>query len=185
MKQRQEFTLDLERIRGEARRGLEEGAVTPHYRGNRAAVIRLLDAALATEWLCVLRYYQHSHTAAGIDAETVSEHFAEHARQELDHALRIGERIKQLGGTPSMEPTSLSARSHTEYNECDTLMDMIKENLIAERIAIASYTEMIQYLGTGDPTTRRMLEKILAVEEEHADELADLLAAFDPRERLS
>jgi bacterioferritin len=180
-----EFTMDVERIRKEARRSLDQGAVTPHYKADRVAVLKLLDAALATEWLCVLRYKQHAHAAAGIDAEAVADEFAEHAREELEHADLLATRIKQLGGTPHLDPVSLVDRAHSQYVECDSLADMIKENLVAERIAIESYTEMVRFVGDGDPTTRRMLEQILEKEEEHADELADLLRAFDARQKLN
>jgi bacterioferritin len=180
-----DFTIDIERIRNDARRQTELGAVTPDYRADRETVIRMLDAALATEWLCVLRYTQHRHAAQGINAQPVADHFAEHARQEQEHAESLADRIKQLGGMPKLDPATLSGRAHSQYKEADSLAGMIRENLVAERIAIESYGEMIRYLGDRDPTTRRMLEQILAVEEEHADDMADLLAAYDPREKLN
>lgn len=180
-----DFTLDIERIRKDARSQIEAGAVTPNYQANKEAILKLLDSALATEWLCVLRYSQHAKAAQGIHAEAVAEHFAEHARQEQEHAESLAERIKQLGGTPNLDPASLPERAHTNYVECDNLADMIKENLIAERIAIEAYSETIRYIGESDSTTRRLLEGILEVEEEHADEMADLLAAFDPRQKFS
>jgi bacterioferritin len=174
--------MDVERLRREARAKIEEGALTPHYRANREAVLEMLNGALATEWLCVLRYTQHSIVAQGIHAEAVATHFAEHARQEQEHAMRIAGRMRQLGGDVSLDPHTLSGRAHSQYQEAESLTEMIKENLIAERIAIESYTEMIRTIGDDDPTTRRMLEEILAVEEEHADEMADLLVASDGRD---
>ena len=180
-----EFTMDLESIRRQARTNLEQGAVTADYRADRAKVLQLLDGALATEWLCVLRYTQHSIAAEGIYAESVAKHFASHAAQELDHANQLANRIKQLGGNPNLAPESFSKRGHSEYKECNSLDEMIRENLVAERIAIQSYSEMIRYIGESDATTRRLLEGILETEEEHADEMADLLAAFDPREKLN
>jgi bacterioferritin len=179
-----EFLIDIERLRREARQQTDEGAVTTHYKADRAQVLKMLDAALATEWICVLRYTQHALAARGIHAEAVADEFSEHAREEQEHAHMLSERIKQLGGTPSLDPRTLAGRSHSEYKECDTLVDMIKENLIAERIAIESYTEMIKYLGEADITSRRVLEEILAKEEEHADEMADLLAALDVHDKL-
>jgi bacterioferritin len=174
-----DFTIDIERIRKEARKDLDEGAVTPHYRADPKVVVRMLDGALATEWLCVLRYTQHSIAAEGIHAEAVAKEFAEHAAQEQGHAQSLAVRIKQLGGTPSLNPETLAQRAHSQYEEADSLIEMIKENLIAERIAIESYTEMIRYVGESDPTTRRLLESILEVEEEHADDMAGLLRRFD------
>lgn len=173
------FHFDVAEIRRNAREHLDDGAVTDNYGANKEAVIKLLGAALATEWICVLRYTQHQISAAGIHAEPVASHFAAHAAQEQGHALELATRIKQLGGTPSLDPANMSAASHAEYRECDSLGAMIKENLVAERIAIHSYTEMIRSIGDADPTTKRMLEGILATEEEHADELASLLVEFD------
>lgn len=174
-----EFIMDVERLRKEARARIEEGALTPHYRANREMVLAMLNGALATEWLCVLRYTQHSIVAQGIHAESVAAHFAEHAREEQEHAMMIAKRMRQLGGDVSLDPNTLTGRAHSLYQEASDLSEMIKENLIAERIAIESYTEMIRAIGDGDPTTRRMLEEILAVEEGHADEMADLLVASD------
>jgi len=179
------FTVDLENIRNQARANVENGAVTANYQADLAIILNMLDGALATEWLCVLRYTQHSVAAEGIHADSVAKHFASHAAQELEHANQLANRIKQLGGTPNLAPNSFSSRGHSEYKECDNLHDMIKENLIAERIAIHSYSEMIRYIGDADATTRRLLEGILETEEEHADEMADLLSAFDPREKLN
>ena len=169
------FTLDLETIRAQARQSMEQGAFTEANTIDRSIVLKMLDAALATEWVCVLRYSQHAATATGIHSEAIAEHFAEHAQQELQHAQSLAKRIHLLGGAPSLDPSALSAKAHSRYQECDSLVDMIKENLLAERIAIISYTEMIRHIGTSDPTTRRLLESILEVEEEHADELSALL----------
>ncbi|MGO4814807.1 bacterioferritin [Cupriavidus sp. 2MCAB6] len=154
---------------------MEDGAVTQDYGADRTTVLKLLNEALATELVCVLRYRRHYFMAKGIHAEPVAAEFKVHSDEEQGHADRIAARIVQLGGAPDFSPDTLSARSHSEYVEAGSLTDMIRENLVAERIAIESYREMVQYMGDRDPTTRRMLEEILAVEEEHADELADLL----------
>jgi len=144
----------------------------------------LLDGALATEWICVLRYTQHSLAAAGLHAEPVAAEFREHAAEEQGHAMALAERIKQLGGNPSLNPKTLVEKSHADYKECDNLLDMIRENLVAERIAVSAYTEMVRYFGNDDPTSRQLIEGILAVEEEHADDMADLLKAIDPEAKL-
>lgn len=170
------FLSDIATLRERARRHIEDGAVTENYGADRETVLKLLNEALATELVCVLRYRRHHFMAKGIHAESVSSEFKVHADEEQAHADRIAARIVQLGGEPDFSPDGLSARSHSQYVEAGSLEEMIKENLVAERIAIESYREMVQYLGDRDPTTRRMLEEILAVEEEHADELADMLA---------
>lgn len=180
-----DFMIDIEKIRREARTHTEEGAVTPAYAAHKETVLRLLDAALATEWLCVLRYTQHAIAAQGIHADAVAGHFREHAAEEQKHASQLAERMKQLGGVPSLDPATFGSRGHSEYVEADTLVAMIKENLVAERIAIESYTAAIKFVGDTDPTTRRLLESILEKEEEHADEMADLLAALDPNDKLN
>lgn len=172
----QGFLSDIETIRARARKHIEDGAVTQNYDADRATVLKLLNEALATELVCVLRYRRHHFMAKGIHAEPIAAEFKVHADEEQQHADRIAARIVQLGGEPDFSPEGLAARSHSQYVEADGLTEMIKENLIAERIAIESYREMVQYLGERDPTTRRMLEEILAVEEEHADELADMLS---------
>jgi bacterioferritin len=169
---------DVASLRARARRHIEEGAVTAGYTGDRKEVLRLLNQALATELVCVLRYKRHDFMARGIHAATVAAEFREHAGEELEHADLIAARIVQLGGAPDFSPMTLLARSHAEYVEGTTLLDMIKENLVAERIAIDSYRDLVRYLGDDDPTTRRMIESILAVEEEHADELSDLVAGL-------
>ncbi len=169
-------------LREKARRHIGEGAVTAGYSADRAVVLGLLNEALATEIVCVLRYRRHHFMARGIDARSTADEFLIHSNEEQGHADQIAGRIVQLGGEPDFSPDSLTARSHAEYVPAHTLIDMIKEDLVAERIAIDSYRELIQYLKDQDPTTSHMLRQILAVEEEHADELADLLAGL-PKER--
>ncbi|MHB1141296.1 MAG: ferritin-like domain-containing protein [Sulfuricaulis sp.] len=172
---KQLFLSDIRKLRDRARQHIEQGAITPGYEEDRKAVIRILNTALATEIICALRYKLHYFMAKGINAESVAEEFLRHAGEEQAHADRIAERIVQLGGKPDLAPSGLTTRSHTEYIERESLVDMIKENLVAERIAIDSYREMINYLGASDTTTRRMFEEILAMEEEHADDLVSLL----------
>lgn len=166
---------DVATLRQQARAHTEDGAVTAGYRLDRERLLQLLNEALATELVCTMRYRRHHFVAHGLRAQSVAEEFMVHANQELAHADQIAGRIVQLGGEPDFSPATLLARSHAEYIEGETLQDMIRENLVAERIAIESYRELIQYIGDADPTTRRMLEDILAIEEEHADELADWL----------
>lgn len=166
---------DRKTLRANARKSIEDGAITPTYAADRKMVIKLLNDALATEWVCVLRYYRHYFMAKGMLADAVKGEFLEHAQQELAHANRIAERIVQLGGEPDLDPDTLTARAHAEYKEGRDLREMVKEDLIAERIAIDSYREMIGFIGDSDTTTKRMLEQILEQEEEHADEFADLL----------
>ena len=173
------FLTDVQELRRRARKHIEEGAVTEGYRGNRETVIKLLNEALATEIVCVLRYKRHYFMAQGIHADPIAAEFLQHANEEQGHADEIAGRIVQLGGSPNFSPEGILTRSHSEYVEGTTLVDMIKEDLIAERVAIDSYTEMIRYIGDDDITTRRMLEGILAVEEEHADDLAGFLADID------
>ena len=169
------FLTDIKTLRERARKHIENGAVTEGYTADRDTVVKLLNEALATEIVCVLRYKRHYFMASGINAEGVAAEFLQHANEEQGHADLIAQRIVQLGGAPNFSPEGLLSRSHAEYVEGDTLLDMIKEDLVAERIAIDSYREMINYLGNDDPTTRRMLEGILAMEEEHADDLVSLL----------
>ncbi len=169
------FLTDIKTLRKRARQHIERGAVTPGYKGNRETVVKLLNEALATEIVCVLRYKRHYFMAAGINAQSVAQEFLQHANEEQMHADQIAQRIVQLGGEPNLSPVGLLTRSHSEYVEGETLIDMIKEDLVAERIAIDSYREMIAYLGNDDPTTRRMMEGILAMEEEHAEDLVSLL----------
>jgi len=174
------FLTDIKTLRKRARQHIERGAVTPGYRADAKKVIEILNEALATEIVCVLRYKRHYFMAQGIHSQAVAAEFLEHANEEQGHADQIAARIIQLQGTPNMNPEGLTSRSHSEYKEAGTLVDMIKENLIAERIAIESYSEMARYFGEKDPTTRRMIEGILAMEEEHAEDLASLLATLDP-----
>ncbi|OYW21034.1 MAG: bacterioferritin [Burkholderiales bacterium 12-64-5] len=166
---------DVADLRKRARKHVEDGAVTAGYDADRNEVLKLLNEALATELVCVLRYRRHHFMASGIHSQSVSSEFLTHSEEEQGHADELAGRIVQLGGSPDFSPDTLAARSHAEYVEGGTLAEMIRENLVAERIAIDSYREFILYLGEQDPTTRRMLESILAVEEQHADELADLL----------
>ena len=166
---------DLPTLRKRARRHIEEGAVTEGYAAEREIVVKMLNEALATELVCVLRYKRHYFMASGIHAAPVAAEFLEHANAEMTHADSIAKRIVELGGQPNFSPDGLSARSHAEYVEGSSLKDMIKEDLVAERIAIESYREMIGYLGDQDPTTQRMLKEILASEEEHADDLSSLM----------
>ena len=169
------FLTDIKTLRERARQHIEQGAVTEGYAADRETVIKILNEALATEIVCVLRYKRHYFMANGIHAESVAAEFLEHANDEQGHADLIAARIVQLGGEPNFNPDGLLMRSHAEYVEGGSLIEMIKEDLVAERIAIDSYRDMVQYLGNDDPTTRRMLEGILAVEEEHADDLVSLL----------
>ena len=169
------FLTDIKTLRKRARQHIEQGAVTEGYKADRKTVIKILNESLATEIVCVLRYKRHHFMASGIHAESVAAEFLQHANEEQGHADLIAQRIVQLGGAPNFNPEGLLSRSHAEYVEGDTLLDMIKEDLVAERIAIDSYREIIQYLGNDDPTTRRMMEGILAMEEEHADDLVSLL----------
>jgi bacterioferritin len=149
--------------------------VTESYRADRTTVLKLLNEALATELVCVLRYKRHYYTATGVKGESVKEEFLEHAQDEQAHADLIAERIEQLGGSPDFNPEGLSTRAHAEYVEGQSLIEMIKEDLVAERVAIDSYTDIVKYLGEDDPTTRRMMEEILAREEEHANDMSNLL----------
>lgn len=175
----QRFVADLEAIRKRAREHIENGAVTAGYKGNTKAVIDVLQETLATELVCVLRYKRHYFMAQGIAAEAVAQEFLEHAGEEAAHADRIAARIVQLGGAPDFNPKGLAERATSEYVEGVDLRDMIKEDLVAERVAIDTYREIINFIGEDDPTTRRMLEDILAAEEEHAEDMASLLGQMD------
>jgi bacterioferritin len=179
------FVSDIQNIRKRAREHIERGAVTDGYKADRDTVIRILNEALATEIVCVLRYKYHYYMATGINAQSVAAEFLAHANEEQGHADRIAERITQLGGAPNLSPEGLLTRSHSEYVEGDDLVDMIRENLIAERIAIDSYREIVTYLGAADPTTRRIMEEILAVEEEHADDMNTLLEQLGKKGELA
>ncbi|HEY3122894.1 MAG TPA: ferritin-like domain-containing protein [Thermoanaerobaculia bacterium] len=175
-----EFLSDIQELRRRARQHIDDGAVTAGYGADREKVVAVLNEALATEIVCVLRYKRHYFMATGIHANAVAEEFQQHATEEQGHADRIAGRITQLGGEPNFNPDGLSSRSHSQYVEGESLVDMIKEDLVAERIAIESYGEIVRFLGDGDITSRRMMEEILEVEEEHADDLRDLLATLDP-----
>jgi bacterioferritin len=166
---------DISAIRERARQHISDGAVTPSYNANKEVVLKLLNEALATELVCVLRYRRHYYMAEGVLAEGVKKEFLEHSHEEQEHADLIAERIVQLGGAPNFDPNGLSTRSHAEYAEGHTLEEMITEDLVAERVAIESYREMVEYIGVHDPSSRRLLERILAVEEEHAEELSSML----------
>jgi len=173
------FISDIKELRARARKHIENGAVTEGYKVDRELALKLLNEALATEIVCVLRYKRHYYAATGIHSEGVKAEFLEHATEEQLHADQIAERITQLGGEPNLNPEGMLTRSHSEYVEGETLVEMIKENLVAERIAIESYSEMIRFFGEGDPTSRRLMEEILAKEEEHANDLRDLLQRMD------
>ena len=169
------FVSDLKKIRAQARMHMEAGAVTDAYLADRKQVIAVLNDVLATEMVCVLRYKRHFFMARGINAESVKIEFLKHAKEEQQHCDWIAERIVQLNGEPNFNPEGLAARSHSEYQEGSSLIEMIKEDLIAERIAVESYSEIARWLGEDDSTTRRLIEAILKIEEEHADDLANLL----------
>ncbi|KAF0810845.1 bacterioferritin [Alcanivorax sp. S71-1-4] len=178
MSTKQPFLTDIKTLRDRARQHIEQGAVTAGYKADRETVLKLLNEALATEIVCTLRYKRHYYMAEGLSASIAAAEFLEHAQQEQQHADWLAERIVQLGGAPNFSPEGLQDRSHAEYVEGDTLRDMVKEDLIAERIAIDSYREIATYLGDKDPTTRRIMEEILAQEEEHADDMAAILEAL-------
>lgn len=174
----QPFLSDVQAIRKRARQHIEEGAVTAGYQADRETVLKLLNDALATEIVCTLRYRRHYFMAKGIHSKAIADEFLQHSNEEQQHADQLAERIVQLGGEPNFSPDGLLTRSHAEYVEGTSLVDMIKEDLVAERVAIDSYREIITFLGEKDPTTRRVMESILAVEEEHADDMADLLTGL-------
>lgn len=179
------FLSDVKELRRRARENIEKGAVTESYKGDARQVCEILNQALATEIVCVLRYKRHFYTAKGLNKDAVAAEFLQHANEEQQHADQIAERITQLGGSPDFNPKGLAARSHSEYVEGDDLVEMIKENLVAERIAIESYSEIVRYLGNNDPTSRRMMEAILAVEEEHANDMVDLIEQYFPEKAKS
>ncbi len=171
------FVSDVKQLRERARSHMESGAVTAGYKANREQVIQVLNEVLATELVCVLRYKRHYYMAAGINSESVREEFLQHATEEQQHADWVAERIAQLNGEPNFNPEGLSTRSHSEYQVGSDLRSMIQENLVAERIAIESYSEIARWLGSNDPTTRKLIEEILKTEEEHADDMKNLLKA--------
>ena len=178
--QKKPFLTDVKELQRRAREHVEKGAVTPDYKTDVETAIKLLNEALATEIVCVLRYRRHHYMASGIHSQAVASEFLEHSVEEQEHADMIAERIRQLGGAPNFNPEGLLTRSHAQYVEGETLLEMIKEDLIAERIAIESYRELINWFGTNDSTSRRMLEEILATEEEHADDMSTLLESLGP-----
>ena len=169
------FLSDINEIRKRARQSIERGAVTEGNKSDVETVVQVLNEALATEIVCVLRYKNHNFMASGIHSQAVADEFLAHAREEQEHADMIAERIVQLNGKPNLNPAGLQTRSHSEYVEAETLTEMIREDLVAERIAIESYSEIVRYLGEKDPTSRRLMEEILAKEEEHADDMKTLL----------
>jgi len=179
------FVTDIQELRRRARHHIEHGAVTDGYRADRETVIRVLNEVLATELVCVLRYKRHYYMAAGIHAQPVAQEFLEHANEEQGHADLAAERIVQLGGAPNLNPEGLATRSHSEYIEGTSLLDMIREDLVAERIAVEPYNEIIRYLGDDDPTTRTMMERIMANEEEHAEDMKTLLESLGKEEHFS
>jgi bacterioferritin len=173
------FLSDVKELRRRARQNMERGAVTDTYQLDAKQVCDILNQALATEIVCILRYKRHFYSAKGINKDAVAAEFLQHAGEEQQHADQLSERITQLGGEPDLNPDTLTVRSHSEYVEGDDLTSMIKENLVAERVAIESYTEIARFLGERDVTSRRLIEQILAVEEEHANDMLDLLAKMD------
>jgi len=173
-----EFLTDIETIRARAREHIEQGPITDAYGADRERVIEVLNEILATELVCTLRYKRHYYTATGLNAGPVAAEFLEHATEEQEHADQIALRITQLNGEPNFDPEGLATRSHSEYDASENLLDMVKEDLVAERVAIASYSEIVRWIGDKDPTTRRVIEDILATEEEHADDLVGLLAGM-------
>ena len=178
------FLSDIRTLRDRARKHLDQGAVGTNYGGDVKKTIEILQSVLATEIVCVLRYSQHAVAAHGISSEGVKAEFAQHAKDEWDHAHQVAERINQLGGEPDFNPEGLSARSASQYSQGGNLVELIRENLIAERIAVDHYRELIRYFGDDDPGTRVMIEGILRVEEEHADDMHDLLVAHEGRPML-
>src|SRR5262245_15524709 len=178
------FLADMTEIRRKARENLDEGAVTENYKGKVENSIALLNHAVATEIVCILRYKFHAVCATGLASEAVKEEFAQHAKDEEQHLDLLTERINQLGGKPNLNPDGVASRAASEYVEGDNLVEMIKENLVAERIAIETYRDMVRYFGDNDPTTRVVLERILAQEEEHANDMHDLLQAHEGRPML-
>jgi bacterioferritin len=171
-----QFSTDVKKIRERARKHLEEGAVTEGYKADREQVTKVLNDVLATEIVCVLRYKRHYFMAQGISSDSVKAEFLQHANEEQQHADWVAERITQIGGEPNFNPEGLATRAHSEYKAGDSLTDMIKEDLVAERIAIESYSEIVRWLGNDDPTSRVLIEQILKMEEEHANDMLDLLA---------
>jgi bacterioferritin len=179
------FLSDVKELRARARASLDQGAVTPAYKGDVKKTIEILQSVLATEIVCVLRYTMNAIAAQGISSEGVKDEFEQHAQEETGHMRKVAERINQLGGTPNFNTEGLATRSASQYTEAPTLIEMIKENLIAERIACEHYRELIRYFADQDPTTRVMMEGILTNEEEHANDMHDLLVAHEGKPMLS
>jgi len=175
-----ELLTDIAKLRQRARQHMDQGPITSGYKADRTKVIAVLNEALATEIVCVLRYKRHYYMAKGINAEPVAQEFLQHATEEQMHADQIAQRIVQLQGEPNFNPEGLTSRSHSEYVEGQSLVDMIREDLVAERIAVESYSEIVRWLGNDDPTTRSLMEEILKKEEEHADDLSNMIATLDP-----
>jgi len=180
----QPFLSDVKTLRARARKQIKDGALTPNYGGDAKKTIEILQSVLATEIVCWLRYTMHAVTATGISSESVKAEFEEHAKDEQGHAMQVAERINQLGGKPDFNPEGMLSRSASQYSEGANLVDMIRENLIAERIAVEHYRELVRYFGNDDPTTRVMIEGILGVEEEHANDMHDLLVAHEGKPML-
>jgi len=180
----QEFLTDVKKLRQRAREHMDQGPITAGYKADRTKVVAVLNEALATEIVCVLRYKRHYYMAKGINAEPVAAEFLEHATEEQLHADQLAQRITQLQGEPNFNPEGLTSRSHSEYIEGRSLVEMIREDLVAERVAVESYSEIIRWLGTDDPTTRSLMEEILKKEEEHADDLSNMLASLDPTKAI-
>ena len=176
------FVSDIQKIRNRARAEIAKGAITQGYKADREQVVKVLNEVLATELVCVLRYKRHYYTVEGLYSDSIRAEFLEHANEEQQHADWVAARIVQLNGEPDFQPASLASRSHSQYSEGDDAVSMIEEDLVAERIAIETYMEIIRWLGDGDPTTRRMIEEILEKEEEHAEDLSTLLARLPPRD---
>lgn len=177
----QPFVTDIQRIRERARTAIDQGAVTPSYKADHEQVVKVLNEVLATEIVCVLRYKRHYYAADGLQSESVKAEFLEHANEEQEHADWVAERITQLNGEPDFNPEGLATRSHSDYVEGDDLVSMIEEDLVAERIAIETYSEIIRWLGDNDPTSRRLIERILEKEEEHAEDLVTLISRLKPQ----
>ena len=178
------FLTDVKTLRDRARKNIGDGAVTQAYKGDVNKTIEILQSVLATEIVCVLRYSMHAVAASGISSEAVKAEFAQHAKEEAEHVQQVAERINQLGGKPDFNPTGLASRAASEYGTAGNLVEMIKENLIAERIAIEHYQELVRYFGNDDPGTRTLLARILVVEEEHANDMHDLLVAHEGHSML-
>jgi len=179
------FLTDVKALRNQARKNLAQGAITSNYKGDPKHTVEILQSVLATEIVCVLRYTMHSIAATGISSDAVKAEFAEHAKEEQEHMMAVAERITQLGGEPNFNPEGLASRSASQYSTGSNLIDMIKENLIAERIAVEHYLELARYFGEDDPSTKRMMEWILSVEEEHADDMHDLLVSHEGKPMLA